>query len=68
MSSFHIRLNPHKCVSCVETGCLLGFIVSKDGTWIDPLKIDAIVALPPPIDITELQSLQGKEKFLRHFV
>ena len=23
---YHIRLNPHKCVFCVETGRLLGFI------------------------------------------
>ena len=26
------------------------------------------MALPPPKDIIELQSLQGKEKFLRRFV
>jgi hypothetical protein len=25
---YHIRLNPHKCVFCVESGRLLGFIVS----------------------------------------
>ena len=49
-------------------GCLLGFVVSKDGIQIDPLKIDAILALPAPTKIVEIQSLQGKEKFLRHFV
>ena len=26
-----IRLNPHKCVFCVESGRLLGFIVSNKG-------------------------------------
>ena len=26
---YHIRLNPHKCVFCVESGRLLGFIVSR---------------------------------------
>ena len=52
---------------CVEAGWLLGFIVSKDGIHIDPLKIEAILALPTPMNITELQILQGKEKFLRRF-
>ena len=28
---YNIRLNPHKCVFCIETGRLLGFVVSKDG-------------------------------------
>ena len=65
---FNIRLNPHKCVFCVEAGRILGFIVSKDGIRIDPLKIEAILALPTPTNVIELQSLQGKEKFLRRFV
>ena len=47
---------------------LLGFVVSKDGIRIDPLNIDAILALPDPTNLLELQSLQGKEKFLRRFV
>ena len=65
---YNIRLNPHKCVFCVETGRLLGFVVSKDGIRIDPLKIFAINNLPAPTNILELQLLQGKENFLRRFV
>ena len=49
-------------------GRLLGFVVSKDGIWIDPLKIAAILDLPAPTNLLELQSLQGKAKFLRRFV
>ena len=64
----NIRLNPHKCVFCVETGRLLGFVVSKDGIQIDPLKIVDVLALPAPKNITELQSLQGNENFLHRFV
>ena len=51
---FNIRLNPHKCVFCVEVGRLLGFIVPKDGIHIDPLKIEAILALPAPTNIAKL--------------
>ena len=43
-------------------------MVSKDGIQIDPLKIAIILALPTPTNIVELQSLQGKEKFLHRFV
>ena len=65
---YNIWLNPYKCVFCVENGRLLIFVVSKDGIQIDPLKIVAILALPTPTNIIELQSLQGKENFIRHFV
>ena len=65
---YNIRLNPHKCVFSVETGLLLGFVVSKDGIQIDPLKIVAIINLSAPANILELQSLQGKANFLRCFV
>ena len=65
---FNISLNPHKCVFCVETSILLGFIVSKYGIRIDPLNIEAIMSLPTPTNVTELQSLQGKENVLLHFI
>ena len=65
---YNIQLNPHKCVFCVETGRLLGFVVSKDGILIDPLKIAAILSLPAPTNLLELQSLQGKANFLHCFI
>ena len=43
-------------------------MVSKYGIRIDPLKIAAILALPTPENITELQSLQGKENFLHRLI
>jgi hypothetical protein len=45
---YRIRLNPHKCVFCVESSRLLGFIVSRHGIWVDPIKVKAILNLPPP--------------------
>jgi hypothetical protein len=65
---YRIRLNPHKCVFCVEFGQLLGFIVSHQGIRVDPLKVEAILNLPPPSSLHQLQSLQGKENFLRRFI
>ena len=49
-------------------GSLLGFVVSKDGIYIDPLKIAAILALLAQTNIVELQSLQGEANFLHRFM
>jgi hypothetical protein len=65
---YRIRLNPHKCVFCVESGRLLGFIVSCHGIRVDPIKVEEILNLPPPSSLCQLQSLQGKENFLRRFI
>jgi hypothetical protein len=45
---YNIRLNPLKCVFCVTVGNLLGFIVSQIGITMDPLKVQAIIEIPPP--------------------
>jgi hypothetical protein len=65
---YHIRLNPHKCVFCIESDRLLGFIVSRQGIRVDPLKVEVILNLPPPSSLHQLQSLQGKANFLRRFI
>jgi hypothetical protein len=65
---YRICLNPHKCVFCVESVQLLGFIVSRHGIQVDPIKVEAILNLPPPSSLHQLQSLQGKANFLRHFI
>lgn len=54
---YNIWLNPHKCVFYVDSGRLLGFIVSKDEIHLDPLKVEAIINLPSPSSLHQLQSL-----------
>jgi hypothetical protein len=63
-----IRLNPHKCVFCVESDQILGFIMSIHGIWVDPLKVEVILNLHPPSILRQLQSLQGKVNFLHRFI
>lgn len=65
---YKIRLNPLKCSFCVIAGRLLGFIISKHGIMVDPLKVEAILQLSPPRTIRQLQSLQGNANFLRRFI
>jgi hypothetical protein len=35
---------------------------------VDPVKVEAILNLPPPSTLRQLQSLQGKANFLRRFI
>jgi hypothetical protein len=53
---------------CVESGRLLSFLISKQGICVDPLKIEAIVNLLPPLTLHQIQSLQGKKNFLHRFI
>jgi hypothetical protein len=52
----------------MTSGCLLGFIVLTIGIMVDPLKVEAILQLPPPCTVPQLQSLQGKANFLWRFI
>jgi hypothetical protein len=52
----------------VESGLLLGFIISRHGIRVDPIKVEGILNLPPPSTLRQLQSLQGKENFIRRFI
>ena len=36
---YQVRLNPHKCIFCVTVGRFLGFIISKEGIRVNPLKV-----------------------------
>jgi hypothetical protein len=45
---FRIRLNPNKCNFYVTSERFLGFIVSTTRIMVDPLKVEAIIQLPPP--------------------
>jgi hypothetical protein len=65
---YRIRLIPHKCIFCIRSSRLFGFIVYNIGIMVDPLKVEEILSLPPPCTIKQLQGLQGKSNFLRRFI
>ena len=44
---YQVRLNPHKCIFCMTVGRLVGFIMSKEGIRVDPLKVEKILQLSP---------------------
>jgi hypothetical protein len=65
---YKIQLNPHKCIFYIKYGRLLGFLVSKMGIMVDPLKVEEILYFLPLHMIRQLQGLQGKDNFLRRFI
>eukprot|EP00253_Pinus_taeda_P012365 PITA_12365 len=65
---YGISLNPKKSLFALEEGKLLGHIISKYGNRIDPKRIQAILQIPYPRNIKELQAFLGKINFLRRFI
>ena len=61
---YQIQLNPHQCIFCVKVRRLLGFIVSKEGIRVNPLKVGEILQLSPSCNIRHLKCFQGMAKFL----
>lgn len=61
-------MNPKKSLCGLEEGKLLGHVISKDGIWIDPTRIEAILQIPHPRNIKELQEFLGKMNLLRRFI
>ena len=65
---YGISLNPKKSLFGLEERKLLGHFISKDGIRIDTARIEAILQIPHPKNIKELQAFIGKINFLRRFI
>lgn len=52
----------------VSSGKFLGFVIRHRGIEIDPSKIKAILEMPPPQNLKELRSLQGRLAYIRRFI
>lgn len=65
---YGISLNAKKSLFGLDEGRLLGHIISKDGIRIDLARIEAIMQIPHPRNIKELQAFLGKINFLRRFI
>ncbi|XP_040957772.1 uncharacterized protein [Gossypium hirsutum] len=57
LRAHNIKLNIEKCAFSVQVGRFLGFIISKRGIKVNPKKIRAILEMPPPQTIKDIQSL-----------
>ena len=63
-----MKLNPAKCAFGVSARKFLGFIVNNRGIEANPDKIKAVLDMPLPSNIKEVQRLTGRIAVLSRFV
>ena len=68
LKAYNMKLNPAKCAFGVSARKFLGFIVNYRGIEANPDKIKAVLDMPPPSNIKEVQCLTGRIAALSLFV
>ena len=57
---YNVRINPHKCVFFVQSGRLIGFIVSKSGIRINPMKFQESLIFLLPLHLFNYKAFKGR--------
>ena len=68
LKEYKMKLNPAKCAFGVLARKFLGFIVNNRGIEANPDKIKAVLDMPSPSSIKEVQHLTRRIVALSHFV
>ncbi|GKD47815.1 reverse transcriptase domain-containing protein [Tanacetum coccineum] len=63
-----MKLNPTKCTFGAVEGMFLGYMITPEGIKLCPDKTKAVLQLPSPRTIKEVQSLNGKLASLNRFL
>lgn len=63
-----LKLKENKCFFMLNEVKYLGYIISKDGIKVDPEKVDAVVKIASPTNISQLRSFIGLVNFYARFV
>ena len=57
-----------KCQFWLDSVAFLGHLISAEGVYVDPQKIEVIVNWKPPTNVTEIRSFLGLAGYYRKFV
>ncbi|GJV57825.1 reverse transcriptase domain-containing protein [Tanacetum coccineum] len=68
LREINMKLNPKKCTFGIEEGMFLGYKVSTRGLKVYPDKVDAVLSLPSPKCLKDVQKLNGKLARLNQFL
>ena len=68
LRNYNMKLNPGKCAFGVSAGKFMGFIVNHRGIEENPDKIKAMLDMPSPSRIKEVQRLTGRIAALSRFL
>ncbi|GJS20157.1 reverse transcriptase domain-containing protein [Tanacetum coccineum] len=68
LQQINMKLNPKKCSFRMQEGMFLGYKVNTDGLKVCPDKADAVLSLPSPRCLKDVQKLNGKLASLNRFL
>ncbi|GJY01795.1 reverse transcriptase domain-containing protein [Tanacetum coccineum] len=68
LREINMKLNPKKCAFGMREGTFLGYKVNADGLRVYPDKVDAVLNLPSPKCLKDVQKLNGKLASLNRFL
>ncbi|GJW87548.1 hypothetical protein Tco_0162888 [Tanacetum coccineum] len=60
LKKVNMKLNPKKCSFKMEEGKFLGYIVTSKGISVNPEKTKAVMSMPSPNNLKQMQSMSGK--------
>jgi hypothetical protein len=64
----NLKLNPNKCYFAAKSITFLGHVVSKEGTRLDPGKIETVLHFPTPRTVTSVRSFLGLTGYYRKYI
>ncbi|GJU44940.1 reverse transcriptase domain-containing protein [Tanacetum coccineum] len=68
LREINIKLNPKKCAFGMREGTFLGYKVNADRLRVCPNKVEALLNLPSPKCLKDVQKLNGKLASLNRFL
>ena len=68
MRESNYRLRKDKCIFMKPSVDFIGFVLSKEGIHTSPTKVNCIMAIQKPVNVSELSSFLGLVNFYRSFV
>ncbi|GJX83441.1 reverse transcriptase domain-containing protein [Tanacetum coccineum] len=68
LREINMKLNPKKCAFGMREGTFLGYKVDADGLRVCPDKVEAVLNLPSPKCLKDVQKLNGKLASLNRFL
>ncbi|GJX89604.1 reverse transcriptase domain-containing protein [Tanacetum coccineum] len=68
LRKINMKLNPKKCTFRMKGGVFLGYKVNSDGLMMCPDKVEAVLSLPSPKCLKDVQRLNRKLASLNRFL
>ena len=65
LEGVNLNLNPDKCFFERKEVTILGFLVSREGSKLDPKKVEAILQFPQPQSVSNVRCFNGLTSYYK---